>query len=116
MNLESRMVELEDLGRQVQVHGRKVGVREMCKKIDELSVKAESRRSSLVVWLITPGRELGRRQLFYKRAKRKPLQGSRSNGLRFRIVLRGGNWAGDRFEELIWTEGRGAKNTKFPCI
>ncbi|KAH8599726.1 peptidase M16 inactive domain-containing protein [Bisporella sp. PMI_857] len=29
MNLESRMVELEDLGRQVQVHGRKVGVREM---------------------------------------------------------------------------------------
>lgn len=33
MNLESRMVELEDLGRQVQVHGRKVGVREMCKKM-----------------------------------------------------------------------------------
>ncbi|MCJ1457479.1 hypothetical protein MMC28_007847 [Mycoblastus sanguinarius] len=39
MNLESRMVELEDLGRQVQVHGRKVGVKEMCKKIDELTVK-----------------------------------------------------------------------------
>ncbi|KAF7904636.1 hypothetical protein EAF00_001970 [Botryotinia globosa] len=39
MNLESRMVELEDLGRQVQVHGRKVGVREMCKKIEELTVK-----------------------------------------------------------------------------
>ncbi|KAH7371200.1 peptidase M16 inactive domain-containing protein [Pyrenochaeta sp. MPI-SDFR-AT-0127] len=39
MNLESRMVELEDLGRQVQVHGRKVGVKEMCKKIEEVSVK-----------------------------------------------------------------------------
>lgn len=39
MNLESRMVELEDLGRQVQVHGRKVGVKEMCKKIEELTVQ-----------------------------------------------------------------------------
>jgi processing peptidase subunit alpha len=39
MNLESRLVELEDLGRQVQVHGRKVGAREMCRKIEELDVK-----------------------------------------------------------------------------
>lgn len=39
MNLESRMVELEDLGRQVQVYGRKVGVREMCAKIDALTAK-----------------------------------------------------------------------------
>ena len=39
MNLESRMVELEDLGRQVQVHGFKVGVREMCAKIDSLTVQ-----------------------------------------------------------------------------
>lgn len=39
MNLESRMVELEDLGRQVQVHGRKVGVREMCKRIEELTIQ-----------------------------------------------------------------------------
>lgn len=38
MNLESRMIELEDLGRQVQVHGRKVGVREMCEQIDALTV------------------------------------------------------------------------------
>ncbi|KAI9750703.1 MAG: hypothetical protein M4579_006351 [Chaenotheca gracillima] len=38
MNLESRMVELEDLGRQVQVHGRKVGVKEMCEKIDALTI------------------------------------------------------------------------------
>ena len=38
MNLESRLVELEDLGRQVQVHGRKVGVQEMCAKIEALTV------------------------------------------------------------------------------
>jgi processing peptidase subunit alpha len=38
MNLESRMVELEDLGRQVQVHGRKVGVKEMCDQIESLTV------------------------------------------------------------------------------
>ncbi|KAF3037253.1 Mitochondrial-processing peptidase subunit alpha [Didymella heteroderae] len=39
MNLESRMVELEDLGRQVQVHGRKVGVKEMCAKIEAVTVE-----------------------------------------------------------------------------
>ncbi|KAI1868213.1 hypothetical protein JX265_007036 [Neoarthrinium moseri] len=39
MNLESRMVELEDLGRQVQVHGRKVPVHEMCRKIESLTVE-----------------------------------------------------------------------------
>lgn len=39
MNLESRMVELEDLGRQVQVHGRKVGVKEMCDAIESLTVE-----------------------------------------------------------------------------
>ena len=49
MNLESRMVELEDLGRQVQVHGRKVGVREMCKKIDELTVQ-DLRRVARIVF------------------------------------------------------------------
>jgi mitochondrial-processing peptidase subunit alpha len=38
MSLESRMVELEDLGRQVQVHGHKVSVREMCEKIEALTV------------------------------------------------------------------------------
>ncbi|KAF2027480.1 hypothetical protein EK21DRAFT_71919 [Setomelanomma holmii] len=43
MNLESRMVELEDLGRQVQVHGRKVGVKEMCRKIEDVSI-ADLRR------------------------------------------------------------------------
>ena len=49
MNLESRMVELEDLGRQVQVHGRKVGVTEMCKEIEALTVQDLRRVARLVV-------------------------------------------------------------------
>jgi len=39
MNLESRMVELEDLGRQVQVHGRKIGVADMCAAIERVGVE-----------------------------------------------------------------------------
>lgn len=49
MNLESRMVELEDLGRQVQIHGRKVGVKEMCSKIDALTVPELRRVAKLIV-------------------------------------------------------------------
>lgn len=37
MNLESRMIELEDLGRQVQAYGRRIGVKEMCARIDALT-------------------------------------------------------------------------------
>ncbi|KAI0883561.1 peptidase M16 inactive domain-containing protein [Annulohypoxylon maeteangense] len=49
MNLESRMIELEDLGRQVQVHGRKIPVQEMCRKIEKLTVKDLRRVAKLVV-------------------------------------------------------------------
>ncbi|MCJ1476717.1 Mitochondrial-processing peptidase subunit alpha [Lambiella insularis] len=49
MNLESRMVELEDLGRQVQIQGRKVGVKEMCAKIDALTVRDLRRVAKEVV-------------------------------------------------------------------
>ena len=61
MNLESRIVELEDLGRQVQVHGRKVGVKEMCKKIAEVTV-ADLRRVARYVFgggVLNPGRGSG---------------------------------------------------------
>lgn len=61
MNLESRMVELEDLGRQVQVHGRKVGVKEMCAKIDALTVHDLRRVARNVVGGLveTPGNGSG---------------------------------------------------------
>ena len=49
MNLESRMVELEDLGRQVQVHGKKVPVVEMCRMIEDLTIKDLRRVARLVV-------------------------------------------------------------------
>ncbi|OTB05009.1 hypothetical protein M426DRAFT_146803 [Hypoxylon sp. CI-4A] len=49
MNLESRMVELEDLGRQVQVHGRKVPVQEMCRKIERLTIQDLRRVAKQVV-------------------------------------------------------------------
>lgn len=61
MNLESRMVELEDLGRQVQVHGRKVGVREMCRKIEALTIQDLRRVARIVVGGLTenPGKGSG---------------------------------------------------------
>ncbi|KAI8971742.1 peptidase M16 inactive domain-containing protein [Mycotypha africana] len=49
MNLESRMVQLEDLGRQVQVHGKKTGIDEMLSKIDKVDVKELRRVASRVV-------------------------------------------------------------------
>lgn len=42
MALESRSVEVEDLGRQVLVHGRKISVQEMCDKV--ASVRPEDLR------------------------------------------------------------------------
>ena len=39
MNLESRMVELEDLGRQVQVHGRRIPVKEMVQSIENVTIQ-----------------------------------------------------------------------------
>lgn len=49
MNLESRMVELEDLGRQIQVHGRKIPVREMTRRINNLTVADLRRVARMVV-------------------------------------------------------------------
>ncbi|KAK8076476.1 insulinase [Apiospora phragmitis] len=53
MNLESRMVELEDLGRQVQVHGRKIPVQDMCHKIESLTVEDLCRVASEVLGGVT---------------------------------------------------------------
>lgn len=49
MNLESRMVQLEDLGRQIQVHGKKTGIDEMLANIDKVDVAELRRVASRVV-------------------------------------------------------------------
>lgn len=49
MALESRLVEVEDLGRQVQVHGKKVSVEEMCEKIDAVDVATLQRVANRVL-------------------------------------------------------------------
>lgn len=61
MNLESRMIELEDLGRQVQVYGKKISVKEMCRKIDQLTVADLRRVANTVVSgkVINPGKGSG---------------------------------------------------------
>jgi processing peptidase subunit alpha len=48
MNLESRMVELEDLGRQVQVHGRRVPVKEMVASIEAVTLQDLRRVAKMV--------------------------------------------------------------------
>lgn len=48
MALESRAVEVEDLGRQILVHNRKVPVSEMCDKIDEVTPESLRRVAARV--------------------------------------------------------------------
>lgn len=48
MNLESKLVELEDMGRQVQLMGRKVPVKEMVSKIEALSPSDLKRVAEMV--------------------------------------------------------------------
>lgn len=49
MALESRSVEVEDLGRQTQIHGKKVPVHEMCAKIDAVQLEDIHRTASRVL-------------------------------------------------------------------
>lgn len=48
MNLESKLVELEDLGRQVQLHGRKIPIEEMISSIEKLTVEDIRRTAEAV--------------------------------------------------------------------
>ena len=49
MALESRLVEVEDLGRQIQAHGKKVTVEEMCAKIDAIDLPTLHRVATRVL-------------------------------------------------------------------
>lgn len=48
MNLESKLVELEDMGRHVQVHGRKIPINEMIAKIEDLTIEDIKRVAKLI--------------------------------------------------------------------
>ena len=80
MNLESRMVELEDLGRQVQVQGRKIGVKEMCAKIDALTVQDLRRVAKQVMSgkVVNPGHGSGAPTVVLQEGE---LQGRMGKGL-----------------------------------
>lgn len=84
MNLESRMVELEDLGRQVQVHGKKVGVKEMCAKIDALTIQDLRRVAKQVV---------GGQVMNVGKGSGKPT-----------VVLQEGDEEGVRRKDFAWAE------------
>jgi len=84
MNLESRMVELEDLGRQVQVHGRRVPVKEMVANIEKVTI-ADLRRVAKMVF----GGEV-----------RNKGEGSGAPT----VVLQQGEEEGVKMREIPWTE------------
>lgn len=56
------MVQLEDMGRQIQVQGHKIPVQEMCEKIDRLTVEDIQRVAKRVLTgnANNPGRGNGR--------------------------------------------------------
>lgn len=54
MALESRMIEVEDLGRQVQVHNHKVTAEEMCARIDAVDLPTLHRVASRVLHSAKP--------------------------------------------------------------
>lgn len=84
MNLESRMVELEDLGRQVQVYGRRVPVKEMVAKIEQVTM-ADLRRVA--------------RQIFGGEVQNQG-QGSGAPT----VVLQQGEEEGVRLAEIPWSD------------
>ncbi|KAJ5677057.1 Mitochondrial-processing peptidase subunit alpha [Penicillium maclennaniae] len=98
MNLESRMVELEDLGRQVQVHGRKVGVKEMCDKIDALTIHDLRRVASQVFGghVQNNGKGTGKPTVVLQEGELEGFKLRSFPGRRFKSVLLDGSLAGGR--------------------
>ena len=97
MNLESRMVELEDLGRQIQVHGRKIPVHEMTRRINDLTIRDLRRVAQMVVGghVQNPGKGSG--------APTVVLQEATADGVRQQTQL---GW--DQIQDMIyqWKLGR----------
>lgn len=97
MNLESRMVELEDLGRQVQMHGRKVPVREMTRRISELTIRDLRRVAKMVLGGLVdnPGRGSG--------APTVVLQEASAHGVSARTL----SW--DQIQDIVWKANLGRR-------
>lgn len=97
MNLESRMVELEDLGRQVQMHGRKVPVHEMTRKISELKIRDLRRVAKKVLggMVDNPGRGSG--------APTVVLQEASAHGVATRAL----SW--DQIQDIIYRANLGRR-------
>ncbi|CAO1616309.1 unnamed protein product [Parajaminaea phylloscopi] len=95
MALESRLVEVEDLGRQVQVHGKKVSVEEMCEKIDAVDVATLHRVA---------------RRVLRPQDEQRPLNHGLGNG-QATVVAQGNlDGLGD-IRQLLYQRGIGAKPT-----
>lgn len=97
MNLESRMVELEDLGRQVQMHGRKVPVKEMTRRISELTIQDLRRVAKKVLGGLVdnPGRGSG--------APTVVLQEAHAHG----VVAKTLTW--DQIQDIVWKSNLGRR-------
>lgn len=97
MNLESRMVELEDVGRQVQIHGRRVPVQEMTKKIANLTIQDLRRVAKKVMGGLVrnPGKGSG--------APTVVLQEASAYGIATKAL----NW--DQIQDIIYRANLGRK-------
>lgn len=96
MALESRLVEVEDLGRQIQAHGKKVTVEEMCEKIDQVDL---SRLEAVAKRVLRPQQSGG-----------KPLNHGKGSG-QATVVAQGKlEGLGDLRQELF-NRGLGARPT-----
>ncbi|KAJ3172540.1 Mitochondrial-processing peptidase subunit alpha [Geranomyces variabilis] len=93
MSLESKVVELEDVGRQVMVHGKRLGVQEMCARIEALTaedLKRVARRVILGHDVASP--------LDYGDAAQKPWV--RTGDGRATVVVQGPIFEGDAMLEM----------------
>ncbi|GAA5905395.1 mitochondrial-processing protease subunit alpha [Sporobolomyces salmoneus] len=95
MALESRMVQVEDLGRQVQVHGRKVSMPEMSSLIDRVTLSDLYRVANRVL-----------------RPQSSPVLSDRKKNGKVTVVAQGkiaGGRLGDDVEEALRRRGIGAQ-------
>lgn len=80
MALESRLIEVEDLGRQVQVHNFKVSVEEMCEKIDRIDLVGLRKVAERILKPVVKKAEMKGKKGFVKMEGKKELNFGLGNG------------------------------------